>query len=352
MNEIFAQNLKSLRKQHNLSQQELADHLNVHIGSITKWEKSGVRPRTQKINEIAEFFNISPDELRGAKLTSDGARKRLSKTELKKHKTIGQKLKALREHFDMNFTELANEIGTSSYTVSKWEKEISKPYSDVLLRLSDFFGVDYEELAGEPRKTNPIGERIRALRAENNMTRDQLSEQLGMSTQSIHSWEQGKTIPRSRALDKLAAIFNVSQESIFSQKEHAFDTNFFTEEAPVHDSLVEEIIEFEAVNDQNNLLDEETMRDEIVETPIVPEPIPAPAAFEAKILEFNTPATTPSRPEPVSTFVPVAISKENEIIDLEVLFTSANKRLVIGDSLLTQEERERAINVLSAIFQK
>jgi len=327
MNEIFAQNLKSLRKQHNLSQQQLADHLNVHIGSITKWEKNGVRPRTQKINEIAEFFNVSADELRGAKVNSEGMRKRLSKTELKKHKTIGQKLKALREHFDMNYTDLGNEIGATSYTVSKWEKESSKPYNDAIHRLADFFGVEYEELAGEPPKTNPIGNQIKSLRTEAELSREELSEKMGMSTQSIYSWEQGKTTPRSKALQKLAEIFNVSPEDIMGKSDLQEADDFLED-----DLLTDEF-----------LIEEEMMADHEASDSLVEE-MELPLKTGAEILEFPTLQNEPA--------FPLAISRDNEIIDLEVLFTSSQKRLVIGDSLLTAEEKLRALNVLMAVFQK
>jgi len=336
MNETFAQNLKSLRKQHNLSQQQLADHLNVHIGSITKWEKDYVKPRTQKIEEIAEFFNISPDELKGAKLASDGTRKRISRTELKKHKTIGQKLKALREHHDLNYTQLGKEIGSTSYTISKWEKEISKPYDDGIQRLADFFGVDYEELAGEPRKDSPIGDRIKALRTDLGIGREELSEKIGMSAQSIHSWEQGKSIPRNKALEKLAEVFNVTPEHILGEdqvEEETFENEDFMEEI-----LTTEILGWE----DEKLLAAIPVAENLVleaEAPILEAVLPT-VQPESKILEFSSEFKT--APAPV----------DNEIVDLEVLFSAAHKRLIIGEALLTAEEKKRAINVLKAIFSQ
>gem|GEM_PF-440205 len=348
MNETFAQNLKSLRKQHHLSQQQLADHLNVHIGSITKWEKNGVRPRAQKIDEIAEFFNITPDELRGTILSGDGTRKRLSKTELKKHKTIGQKIKALREHSDLNYTDLGKSIGATSYTVSKWEKEISKPYNDVIQRLADFFNVEFEELSGEPRKSNPVGERIRNLRQEQEISRDELSEKIGMSSQSIHSWEQGNSVPRTRALHKLAEAFNVELDDLLGNTKEEE-----VEEVAIMNEIMEEVHEDATdIQFESEALDEEadaTVSHEALEDA---EWVAQTSGFEPKILEFTNPSLQNNRTESTPSFVPVAISRENEIIDLEVLFTAANKRLVLGQSLLNDEEKMRALNVLAAVFNK
>jgi transcriptional regulator with XRE-family HTH domain len=42
--------------------------------------------------------------------------------------------------------ELAEEIGTNNTTVSNWEKGISKPDMDTLVRLSNYFGIAVDEL--------------------------------------------------------------------------------------------------------------------------------------------------------------------------------------------------------------
>lgn len=57
---------------------------------------------------------------------------------------IGEKIKNKRK--ELNFTQeyLAKELGISRQAVSKWEKGLSEPSMDNLVRLSEIFGVDIE----------------------------------------------------------------------------------------------------------------------------------------------------------------------------------------------------------------
>lgn len=59
----FAYNLKALRKEKKLSQPELAKAINVSKGVISFWENDIYEPTASNIIKIAQFFNISIDEL-------------------------------------------------------------------------------------------------------------------------------------------------------------------------------------------------------------------------------------------------------------------------------------------------
>ncbi len=59
----FAQNLKSLRKEKNLTQPELAQKLHVSKGMVSFWENEKYEPTATNIINVAEFFNVSIDEL-------------------------------------------------------------------------------------------------------------------------------------------------------------------------------------------------------------------------------------------------------------------------------------------------
>lgn len=59
----FAQNLKSLRKEKNLTQPQLAEKLHVSKGMISFWENEKYEPTATNIIAIADFFDISIDDL-------------------------------------------------------------------------------------------------------------------------------------------------------------------------------------------------------------------------------------------------------------------------------------------------
>ena len=63
MNNKFSENLKKIRKEHNLSQEELADELGVSRQAISKWESATAYPEMDKIIALCDKFNLNIDDL-------------------------------------------------------------------------------------------------------------------------------------------------------------------------------------------------------------------------------------------------------------------------------------------------
>ena len=59
----LGEKIYELRNQHNLSQGDLANKLNVSRQSISKWENGNSTPDLEKIVKLSEIFNVSLDEL-------------------------------------------------------------------------------------------------------------------------------------------------------------------------------------------------------------------------------------------------------------------------------------------------
>lgn len=63
MNNKFSENLKKIRKDHNLSQEQLADEIGVSRQAISKWESSAAYPEMDKIIILCDKFNLNIDDL-------------------------------------------------------------------------------------------------------------------------------------------------------------------------------------------------------------------------------------------------------------------------------------------------
>lgn len=63
MTNTFGKNLMELRKKNGLSQEDLANKLNITRQTISKWELEQTSPSLKDLKNIADFFNISLDEL-------------------------------------------------------------------------------------------------------------------------------------------------------------------------------------------------------------------------------------------------------------------------------------------------
>ena len=63
MEKNFADNLKKIRKEHHLSQEQLAEELGVSRQAISKWESSLAYPEMDKIIFLCDKFNLNIDDL-------------------------------------------------------------------------------------------------------------------------------------------------------------------------------------------------------------------------------------------------------------------------------------------------
>lgn len=63
MNIAFANRLLEYRKQHNFSQEELAEKIGVSRQAVSKWERAEASPDTDNLILLAEIYGVTLDEL-------------------------------------------------------------------------------------------------------------------------------------------------------------------------------------------------------------------------------------------------------------------------------------------------
>jgi len=74
MNLNINENIKRLRKAKNITQEKLAEHLNVSIQAVSKWERGETFPDISMIIPLASYFGVSTDELLGVDAAKNEAR--------------------------------------------------------------------------------------------------------------------------------------------------------------------------------------------------------------------------------------------------------------------------------------
>lgn len=62
-----------------------------------------------------------------------------------------------------------------------------------------------------------IDKRIKDARQKNNITQESLAEQLGISRQTVSSWETGKSYPDIVSVIKMSDIFNISLDKMLKE---------------------------------------------------------------------------------------------------------------------------------------
>ena len=70
----FGNKIKALRRKMNLTQEELAERLNISFQAISKWETNASLPDVTMLPVLANFFNVTTDELLGVDLAKKQAK--------------------------------------------------------------------------------------------------------------------------------------------------------------------------------------------------------------------------------------------------------------------------------------
>lgn len=96
--------------------------------------------------------------------------------------------------------------------ISHWIEKVQKIHYDILM------------IKGSDIKKN-LGEIVRELRLQKNITQEKLSEYLELQPRSITAIENGKTFIFCEVLEKLANYFDVDPSIFFIKKTNIYDPN-------------------------------------------------------------------------------------------------------------------------------
>lgn len=113
---------------------------------------------------------------------------------------LQENLKILRTQKCMSQEELADRLNVVRQTVSKWEKGLSVPDSEMLIRIAEVFEVSVGELLGETIQPEPEKSELQ-----------QLSEKL----ENLNAMMAERNA-RSKTLMKIAAICMIVAASVFA----------------------------------------------------------------------------------------------------------------------------------------
>ena len=132
--------LKELRKAKGLTQTRLAELLGVHLQTVSKWERGVNEPDISLLGEIASVLGASVEELLGAPLEGETFSGTFDAA------ALGNFIRASRKSLGENQETLAQAVGTTGDTVSKWERGVVCPGARELKALSEHFSVPLSRL--------------------------------------------------------------------------------------------------------------------------------------------------------------------------------------------------------------
>lgn len=94
--------------------------------------------------------------------------------------------------------------------------------------------------------TNILGQRIKILRLESNLTQEQFGRIFGLSKSTISQYETGLSRPDDELKDKIALYFNVSIDWLLGRTDERLPAHLIKEEATKynvnHDPFIDDLL--------------------------------------------------------------------------------------------------------------
>lgn len=138
--EGFGRRLKELRQTAKITQSDLADKLNLHPQTVSKWERGLSEPDIAQLGELAAALGISLEKLLGREETE------ISYVGTFRAEAFGKMLSELRAGRGESQEALAAAALTSPDAVSRWERGITCPDIERLTALAEHFEVPVSKL--------------------------------------------------------------------------------------------------------------------------------------------------------------------------------------------------------------
>ena len=138
--EGFGRRLKELRQTAKITQSDLADKLNLHPQTVSKWERGLSEPDIAQLGELAAALGISLEKLLGREETE------ISYVGTFRAEAFGKMLSELRAGRGESQEALAAAALTSPDAVSRWERGITCPDIERLSALAEHFEVPVSKL--------------------------------------------------------------------------------------------------------------------------------------------------------------------------------------------------------------
>ena len=98
----LSENIRAFRKEHAMTQEQLAEVLNVTVGAVYKWESGQSVPELGTIVELADLFDTSVDVLLGYEMKDNRLQTTIKRLEACRHEKnrdgLAEAEKALRKY--------------------------------------------------------------------------------------------------------------------------------------------------------------------------------------------------------------------------------------------------------------
>ena len=216
---MLGERIAEQRKKLGLSQEELAEKLNISQKSISKYELGDRKPQYKVLVRMAEYFGVTVDYLLRSTDTQDFG-----------ICDCGNTIKELLTEAGMTQEELGMLLNVQNAAVSKYESGKVPLTGETLLKLSKIFNVSTDYLLGAEEGNTMIGGKIAELRKEQGLNQKELAKKIGVSRSALSLYEIDRREPDLETVKKIASLFGVTTDYLLGAEGDAMGTEENTNE--------------------------------------------------------------------------------------------------------------------------
>lgn len=116
---MFNQKLQDLREDNDLLQKDIASAIGISRRTYSSWETGNKIIPLKHLNTICNYYDVSMDYVMG--LSKEKKKYNIQKIIFLNKLEIGLKIKTIRKNNNLTLRKLANELNTTSSTISAYE---------------------------------------------------------------------------------------------------------------------------------------------------------------------------------------------------------------------------------------
>lgn len=139
-----------------------------------------------------------------------------------------QRLFFIREEFDLKQTDMASILNVNRVNISNWENGKEIIPLDKLIAYSDYFNVSIDYLLSLTNKKNEfkknplnkeiVGNNIKQVRLNNNLTQKDLANLLNTTQSTISDYENGVNLILTSFAYQICVKYNISMDWLCGRK--------------------------------------------------------------------------------------------------------------------------------------
>ena len=136
--------LREIREEHNLTQKQIAQILNVERSTYAGWETGKDTIPLRRLNKLSDYYKVSIDYLTG--LANVTSKYRVIDLDAK---VVGENLRILRKMHNLVQKDIFISLNTTSSTYSAYETGKVLIKTDFLYAIAKKYHVSIDELLGK-----------------------------------------------------------------------------------------------------------------------------------------------------------------------------------------------------------